>query len=106
MIAAAIAAGAKMPDSRTGSARGWAYGGGDGAKAKRTHYSNTAENIIQEGLEAVGVKLSARAWDAGLAAYYRTVSEAARLTNEGVRDVLSLLVEPRSWSRPGVPNTW
>jgi putative hydrolase of the HAD superfamily len=44
------------------------------ARATRTQYANTAEVIIQDGLEAVGVKLSSKAWDAGLAAYYEAVS--------------------------------
>jgi putative hydrolase of the HAD superfamily len=65
------------------------------AKANRTYYANTAENIIEEGLQAVGVRLSERAWKAGLAAYYSAVSAIvtpvegdpqavlARLTDQG-----------------------
>jgi putative hydrolase of the HAD superfamily len=105
MIAAAIAAGAKMPDPELAIRAVGRMAAVMEAKAKRTHYSNTAENIIQEGLEAVGVKLSARAWDAGLAAYYRTISEAARLTDEGVRDILSLLIE-QGRGLGLVSNTW
>ena len=48
------------------------------AKATRTHYANTAENIIEEGLQALNVRLPDEAWDAGLAAYYCAVSAAAK----------------------------
>ena len=44
------------------------------ARARRTNYANTAELIIQEGLEAIGVRLTGKAWDAGLAAYYSAIS--------------------------------
>jgi HAD superfamily hydrolase (TIGR01509 family) len=44
------------------------------ARASRTQYANTAEVIIRDGLEAIGVKLPPKAWDAGLAAYYEAIS--------------------------------
>ena len=33
------------------------------AKAKRTHYSNQAETVIREGLEAVGVRVPEKVFD-------------------------------------------
>jgi putative hydrolase of the HAD superfamily len=105
MIAAAMAAGARIPDPDVAvRAVGRMAAVMDG-KAKRTHYSNTAENIIQEGLEAVGVKLSARAWDAGLAAYYNTISEAVRLADEDIPGVLRLLID-QGRTLGLVSNTW
>src|SRR5512139_2328325 len=82
MITTAMASGAKIPDPDVAMRAVGRMAAVMEGKAKRTHYSNTAENIIQEGLEAVGVKLPTRAWDAGLAAYYRTISEAVRLADQ------------------------
>ncbi len=53
------------------------------AKARRTHYASNADLIIREGLEAVGVRLPAQAWDAGLAAYYAAVSAAVEAGGGG-----------------------
>lgn len=44
------------------------------AKAKRTRYSNTAETIVREGLEAVGVRAPDKAFDEAMQAYYQVVS--------------------------------
>ncbi len=63
------------------------------AKAVRTHYANTAENIIQEGLEAVNVHLPAKAFDAGLAAYYEAISAAVKPVEGDPRAVLAKLTE-------------
>jgi putative hydrolase of the HAD superfamily len=62
------------------------------AKAKRTHYANTAENILQEGLAAVKVNLPARAWDAGLAAYYAAISSIVRPVAGNAAGVLAELI--------------
>jgi putative hydrolase of the HAD superfamily len=105
MIVAAISAGAKIPDPELAVRAVGRMAAVMEAKAKRTHYSNTAENIIQEGLEAVGVKLPVRAWDTGLAAYYRTISEAARPADEDTHAVLSLMVE-QGRTLGLVSNTW
>lgn len=63
------------------------------AKAKRTHYANTAEDIIREGLQAVSVRFPARAWDAGLAAYYAVISDAVAPVTGDPREVLARLTE-------------
>jgi putative hydrolase of the HAD superfamily len=63
------------------------------AKAKRTHYANTAEGIIREGLGAVSVRFTGKAWDAGLAAYYAVISGAARPVAGDPRGVLAKLTE-------------
>jgi HAD superfamily hydrolase (TIGR01509 family) len=48
------------------------------ARVTRTQYANTAEVIIQDGLDAIGVKLPAKAWDAGLVAYYEVISAVVK----------------------------
>jgi len=53
MIAAAMAAGAKIPDPDLAVRAVGRMAAVMEAKAKRTHYSDTADNIIREGLEAV-----------------------------------------------------
>ncbi len=63
------------------------------AKAKRTHYANTAEDIIREGLQAVNVRFSATAWDAGLAAYYAVISAVIRPVAGDPRGVLAKLTD-------------
>lgn len=105
MIVAATSAGARIPDPEVAVRAVGRMAAVMEAKAKRTLYSNNAENIIQEGLEAVGVKLPARAWDAGLEVYYRTISDAARLADGDARAVLSLLIE-QGRTLGLVSNTW
>jgi putative hydrolase of the HAD superfamily len=63
------------------------------AKAVRTHYANTAETIIQEGLEAVNVRLPAQAFDAGLAAYYDAISAVVKPVEGNPCAVLARLTE-------------
>jgi len=63
------------------------------AKSRRTLYANTAETIIWDGLEAVGVRLSPAAWDAGLAAYYAAISKAVTPVAGNAPGVLAGLVE-------------
>lgn len=63
------------------------------ARAARTQYSNTAEVIIRDGLEAVNVCLQAKAWDAGIAAYYRTISEVTKPVEGDPKGVLACLTE-------------
>jgi len=105
LISAAIEAGARIPDPELALRAVGRMAAVMEAKAKRSQYSNTAENIIQEGLEAVGVKLPPRAWDAGLAVYYRTISEAVRLADQDVPGVLSFLIE-QGRALGLVSNTW
>jgi putative hydrolase of the HAD superfamily len=105
MIAAAISAGARIPDAELAGRAVARMAAVMEAKAKRTLYSNTAENIIQEGLEAVGVKLPPRAWNAALEAYYRTISEAASLAGGDVHAVLGRLIE-QGRTLGLVSNTW
>ena len=47
--------------------------------------------IISDGLEAIGVKLPPRAWDAGLAAYYGAVSAIVKPVEGNAPTVLALL---------------
>jgi putative hydrolase of the HAD superfamily len=61
------------------------------AKSRRTLYSNTAETIIGEGLEAIGVRLPPQAWDAGMAAYYATISAAVTPVEGNARAALARL---------------
>jgi putative hydrolase of the HAD superfamily len=105
MIQAALAAGARIPDPELAARAVGRMAAVMDAKARRTYYSDTAENIIREGLEAVGVKLSARAWDAGLAAYYHTISQAGRLADPDMPGVLSHLID-QGRTLGLVSNTW
>jgi putative hydrolase of the HAD superfamily len=76
LLAAAVKAGAKVPDPGLAIKAVGRMGAAMEAKARRANLANTAETIIQEGLEAVGVKLPPNAWDAGISAYYASVSAA------------------------------
>jgi putative hydrolase of the HAD superfamily len=62
------------------------------ARAARTQYANTAEVIIEEGLEAVGVRLLAAAWDAGMAAYYSTITSLVKPVADDTPAVLAALI--------------
>ncbi len=92
-LAAAVKTGGKVADPELAVRAVGRMAAALEAKAKRTHYANTAEDIIREGLEAVNIRLSARAWDAGLAAYYATISAAAKPVAGHPREVLARLVE-------------
>jgi putative hydrolase of the HAD superfamily len=105
MISTALAARATIPDPDLAVRAVGRMAAVMEIKARRTHYSNTAENIIRDGLEAVGVKLPARAWDAGLAAYYRTISEAVQLADQDASRVLRLLID-QGRTLGLVSNTW
>ncbi len=74
LIEAAVTNGGKVPDPELAIRAVGRMGAAMEARAKRTNYANTAELIIREGLEAIGVTLAEQAWDAGLAAYYAAVS--------------------------------
>lgn len=63
------------------------------AKAKRTHYSNQAETVVREGLEAVGVRLPEKVFENAMAAYYEVISAAVEQVGEDTAGVLRLLVE-------------
>ncbi len=92
-LAAAVKAGGKVADPELAVRAVGRMAAALEAKARRTHYANTAEDIIREGLEAVNIRLSARAWDAGLAAYYATISTAATPVAGHPREVLARLTQ-------------
>jgi HAD superfamily hydrolase (TIGR01509 family) len=92
-LASAIKAGGKVPDPELAVRAVGRMGAALEAKATRTHYANTAENIIQEGLQAVKVRLPDAAWDAGLAAYYSAVSAVVKPVEGDPQAVLSKLTE-------------
>lgn len=77
-LAAAMKLGGKVADPELAVRAVGRMAAAMDAKASRTHYANTAENIIQEGLEAINVHLPAKAMEAGLAAYYSAISEIVR----------------------------
>jgi len=95
LVKAAVQAGGKVPDVGLAIRAVGRMGAAMEARARRTHLANTAETIIQEGLEAVGVRLPPNAWDAAIAAYYASISAGvtpaagdapavlARLTQQG-----------------------
>lgn len=61
------------------------------AKAKRTHYSNQAETVVREGLEAVGVRMPEKVFGDAMAAYYEVISAAVEPVGDNTADVLSRL---------------
>jgi putative hydrolase of the HAD superfamily len=61
------------------------------AKAARTMHASTAENAIREGLEAVGIQLRPKPWEAGLAAYYATISATVTSVAGDVPAILAQL---------------
>jgi putative hydrolase of the HAD superfamily len=63
------------------------------AKAKRTNYANSAESIIRDGLDAIGVKVPEAAWDGSMAAYYESVSTAVIPCSTEIASVLRRLSE-------------
>jgi putative hydrolase of the HAD superfamily len=92
-LAAATKAGGKVADPELAVRAVGRMAAALDAKAKRTHYANTAEDIIREGLQAVNVRFSAKAWDAGLAAYYATISAVVTPVAGDPRAVLARLTE-------------
>lgn len=63
------------------------------AKAKRTHYSNQAETVIREGLEAVGVRVTETAFDEAMKAYYEVISDVVQPVGGDTAGVLSGLTD-------------
>lgn len=63
------------------------------AKAKRTHYSNQAETVVREGLEAVGVRVPEGVFDKAMAAYYEVISAAVEPVDGDTADVLRRLAD-------------
>jgi putative hydrolase of the HAD superfamily len=92
-LAAAVGAGGKVADPELAVRAVGRMAAALEAKAARTHYANTAENIIQEGLEAVNVRLTPKARDAGLAAYYDAISAVVKPVDGDPRAVLAHLTE-------------
>ena len=92
-LAAAAKAGGKVPDPELAVRAVGRMAAAQEAKATRTHYANTAENIIQEGLQAVNVRLPDEAWDAGLTAYYCAVSAVVKPVEGDPQAVLTKLTD-------------
>ncbi len=63
------------------------------AKAKRTHYSNQAETVIREGLEAVGVRVSDKAFPEAMQAYYEVISQVVTPVEGNAAEVLRRLTD-------------
>lgn len=92
-LAAAVKAGSRVPDPELAVRAVGRMAAAMEAKARRTHYAITAEEIIRDGLEAVNVRLTAKAWDAGLAAYYEVISGVVKPVAGDPRGVLARLFE-------------
>jgi putative hydrolase of the HAD superfamily len=92
-LAAAVKAGGKVADPELAVRAVGRMAAALDAKAKRTHYANTAEEIIREGLQAVNVRFSAKAWDAGLTAYYAAISAVVTPVAGDPAGVLARLTE-------------
>jgi putative hydrolase of the HAD superfamily len=86
-----IEAGAKVPDPEMAMRAIARVAAALEAKAARTYHAYTAENAIREGLEALGIEIRPKAWEAGLEAYYATISATARPVEGDVRAVLAEL---------------
>jgi putative hydrolase of the HAD superfamily len=93
MLKAATAAGARVPDPEMAVRAVGRMAAAIDAKSKRTLYANTAETVIWEGLEAIGIHFAPAAWDAGLAAYYGAISAAVKPVDGDAPGVLARLVE-------------
>lgn len=78
LLDAAAGVGTRVPDPELAIRAVGRMAAAMDARASRTQYANTAEVIICEGLEAIGVKLPPKAWDAGLAAYYDAISACVK----------------------------
>jgi HAD superfamily hydrolase (TIGR01509 family) len=89
LIQAATQHGGKVPDPELAIRAIGRMAAAMEAKARRTYYANTAELIIQEGLEAIGVTLTGEALDAGLAAYYAAISSAVKPVDGNAAAVLA-----------------
>lgn len=63
------------------------------AKAKRTHYSNQAETVVREGLEAVGVRVPETVFPDAMQAYYEVISQAVTPIEGDTQDVLQRLAD-------------
>lgn len=61
------------------------------AKAKRTGYANSADTIIRDGLEAVGIRVPERAWEGALEAYYAAISAVVKPVAGDAPGVLAML---------------
>ncbi|MGQ9767197.1 MAG: HAD family hydrolase [Anaerolineae bacterium] len=88
----AAKAGARVPDPELAIRAVGRMAAAMEAKARRTHYANSAEVIIREGLEAVGITIPAKAWDPALQAYYTSISAVVKPVDADVRGVLARLV--------------
>jgi putative hydrolase of the HAD superfamily len=78
LLDAAADAGTRVPDRELAIRAVGRMASAMEARATRTQYANTAEVIIEDGLDAIGVKLPPKAWDAGLAAYYEVISAVVK----------------------------
>jgi putative hydrolase of the HAD superfamily len=91
-LSAAAASGAKIPDPNVAVRAVGRMAAAMEAKAARAQHANSAENVIREGLEAVDIKLSSKAWNAGLAAYYEVISGIVTPVSGDTREVLAKLI--------------
>lgn len=92
-LAAAAQHGSKVPNPELAIRAVGRMAAAMEAKAQRTHYASTAESIIREGLEAVNVRVTGKAWDAGLQAYYAAIAEIVKPVAGNAPAVLARLTE-------------
>lgn len=88
----AARAGARVPDPELAIRAVGRMAAAMEAKARRTHYANSAEVIIREGLEAVGIWIPDKAWGPAMEAYYASISAIVRPVDGDLRAVLTRLV--------------
>ncbi len=88
----AVKGGARVPDPELAIRAVGRMAAAMEAKARRTHYANSAEVIIREGLEAVGIKIPGKAWPSAMEAYYAAISAIVKPVDGDSRGVLAKLV--------------
>jgi len=93
LLKAAEATGAQTPDPELAVRAVGRMAAAIEAKSRRTLHSNTAETVIWDGLEAIGIRLPPAAWDEGLAAYYDTIASAVSPVDGDAPGVLARLVD-------------
>ncbi|HEX9116659.1 MAG TPA: HAD family hydrolase [Anaerolineae bacterium] len=91
-LVAAARAGAKIADPALAVRAVARMAAAADAKAARALHANNAESVIREGLEAVEIHLTAKAWNAGITAYYAAVSAVVTPVAGDAKAVLADLV--------------
>jgi putative hydrolase of the HAD superfamily len=91
-LATAAGAGTKIPDAELAVRAVSRMAAAMAAKANRTQHASTCEDVIREGLEAVGVKLTSKVWNVAMVSYYAEVTQVVTPVRPETVSVLERLV--------------